>query len=277
MTDERHTNLGEQERRIRESIRSSRDVRADTAFRARLKREFIGGTISEPAVRQEESRARGLPRWWWIPIPVAAVVLLLALLLPRPTPTPTWSVQAVHGEGRVEIDGQILAADEPALVARALGAGGRVRTLEEVSLDLRLDDRLLLALDEGTDVTLPGLRERGAPGPMISEVHHGELRIKTGPGFPGTELHILTTEGRTEIVGTIISVYKADDYTCVCVLEGTARIGVDEARLEDVPAGMLKVMFGNGRPSIVAEISSKHEADLLEFGQRYRDVFPPRE
>jgi len=275
MTDERHTSLGEQERRIRESIRSTGDVRSDTAFRERLKREFTGGTIAEPAVPQEESRARGLPRWWWIPIPVAAAVLLFALFLPRPAPT--WAVQAMHGEGQIEIDGQILAADESALVARALGSGGRVRTLEEVSLDLRLDDRLLLALDEGADVTLPVLAEPGAPGPLISEVHHGELRIKTGPGFPGTELHILTTEGRTEIVGTIISVYKADDYTCVCVLEGTARIGVDEARLEDVQAGMLKVMFGNGRPSIVAEISSKHEADLLEFGERYRDVFPPRE
>jgi ferric-dicitrate binding protein FerR (iron transport regulator) len=142
------------------------------------------------------------------------------------------------------------------------------------SLDLLLDDRLLLALDEGADVTVPVPPEHGAGIPLVSEVHHGELRIKTGPGFPGTELHILTSEGRTEIVGTVVSVYKGEDFTCVCVLEGTASIGADEARLEKIPQGMRKVMFGDGRPPLVTEIEPQHEAGLLEFEDRYRDFFP---
>jgi hypothetical protein len=271
MTDERQTNGAEQERRIKEAIRSTGDVRADTAFRERLKREFINGTIPEPALPQEEPRAHRLHLWWWVLVPAAAVVLLFALLLPRPTPSPAWAVQAVHGEGKVEIDGQILALDEPVPVARALGSGGQVRLVDEVSLDLLLDDRLLLQLDEGADVTLPVPPERGTRDTLISEVHHGELRIKTGPGFHGTELHILTTEGRTEIAGTIVSVYKGDGFTCVCVLEGTARIGADEARLEEIPQGMRKVMFSDGRPPMVTEIQPQHEAGLLEFEKRYQD------
>lgn len=271
MTDRPHAKLAERERRIGEALRSADDVHADAAFRERLKREFVSGTIAERAPARGKPRSRRSPRGWWVLVPAAAGVLLFALLLPRPAPT--WLVQDVHGQGRVEIDGRTLAADEPSLVARALGSGGRVRIPEGVSLDVRLGDRLILALDEGADMTVPGLPERGRRGLLIGKLHDGELRIKTGPGFPGTELRVLTAEGTTEIVGTVVSVYKGDGYTCVCVLEGTARVGADEARLEEVPQGMLKVMFGHGRPPIVAEISAQHEADLREFNERYHDLF----
>jgi ferric-dicitrate binding protein FerR (iron transport regulator) len=276
MMDGRHSNLAEQERWIREAIRSTGDVRADTVFRERLKREFIDGTISAPAVPQEEPRARSMPRWGWILVPAAAAaVLLFALFLPGPTPT--WVVQAVHGEGQIEIDGQTLATGDPDPMARALGSGGRVRVPGGVSLALRLDDLLLLELVEGTDATMPAPPGQGTSRPLIAEVRAGDMKIMTGPGFPGTELLILTTEGRTEIVGSIVSVYKGDGYTCVCVLEGTAQVGTDEARLEEIPRGMLKIMFGDGSPSIVADIASQHEAELEEFDERYRDAFQPRE
>jgi len=274
MRDERHNSNTEPEPRIREAIRSSGEVRADAAFRQRLKRKFSSGTISEPAGPQDETRARSFPRWAWVLLPAAALILLFAYFLPR-TPAPAWSIQAVHGEGRVEIDGQALATDEPDLVARLLGSGGRVRLPDEVALDLRLDDRLILALDKGSDVTLPAPAEPGSGGPLISEVHDGELRIMTGPVFPGTGMHILTTEGRTEITGTIISVYKGDGYTCVCVLEGTALIGADELQLQQVEAGKLLVMFDDGSDPILADISSDHETDLLEFEERYKAVFAP--
>ena len=277
MTDERHTNGAEQERRIQAAIRAAGDVRADAAFRERLKRDFMEGTILEPAAPQEEPRPRRSYRWWWVLVPAAAVVLLFAIFLPGPTPTPAWVVQAVSGEGQVEIDGQILALDQQDLLAEAVRTGGQVRLIEDVALDLRLDDLLLLQLDEGAHVTLPAPPERAVRGPLISEVHHGELRIKTGPGLDGTEVHILTTEGRTEIVGTIVSVYKGEGFTCVCVLEGTARIGADEARLEEIPKGMRKVMFGDGRPPMVTEIQPQHEAGLLEFEERYREFFSMRD
>ena len=111
-------------------------------------------------------------------------------------------------------------------------------------------------------------------GALIAEVHHGELRIKTGPGFRGAELQILTTEGRIEITGTVVSVYKGEGFTCVCVLEGTAKIGMDKADLEEIPAGMRKVMFADGRPPMVTEIQPQHEAGLMEFEERYRNFFP---
>ena len=275
MTDELRSKVAEKERRIREAIRSTGDVRADTAFRARLKREFIDGTISAPAVPRDEPRARTMPRWWWILVPAAAAVLLFVLFLPGPAPT--WVVQRVHGEGQVEIEGATLATGEPDLVARALRSGGRVRVPDGVSLDLRLDDLMLLALVAGTDATVPAPPGPDAEGPLIAEVHAGDFMVKTGPGFPGTELHILTTEGRTEIVGSVVAVYQGDGYTCVCVLKGTARVGADEEHLEEITQGMLKIMFGDGSPAIVADIASNHKADLKEFDERNRNVFPPSE
>jgi hypothetical protein len=271
--DERHSNVAEQERRIREAIRATGDVSAHTAFRARLKREFIDGTISAPAVSQHEPRARA--RWWWILVPAAAAVLLFVLFMPGPAST--WVMQGVEGEGQIEIEGQTLTTGAPDLIGRALGSGGRVRVPEGVSLDLRLNDRLLLALVAGTDATVPAPLEPNAESPLIAEVHAGDLMIKTGPGFPGTELHIITTDGRTEIVGSVVAVYKGDGYTCVCVLEGTARVGAHEEHLEEITQGRLKIMFGDGSPPIVSDIASNHGADLEKFDERYRDVFPPHE
>jgi hypothetical protein len=270
MRDDRSSNLAERERRIQDAMRSSDDVRADPAFRDRLKRGFVEGTISEPAAPVED-RVQRRSRWWWVLAPAAAAALLFALLVPRAEPE--WIVETSAGAGRIEIDGRSVPLSDEALLARAVKPGGRVRLPDDASIDVRLGDVLILALDKGSDVTLPALPDRDSRGPLISEVHDGELRIKTGPGFEGTELHILTAESRTEIVGTVISVYKGDGYTCVCVLQGTARIGADEALLEEIPSGMLKVMFDDGSPPIVAEIAAQHEADLLEFDARYENVF----
>jgi ferric-dicitrate binding protein FerR (iron transport regulator) len=274
MSDERHNPNTEQERRVREAIRSSGELRADAAFRERLKREFSSGTIVEPAAPREDSRTRSFPRWAWVLVPVAAVLLLFAYFLPR-TPAPAWSIQAVYGEGSIEIDGQSVATGESERLATALLAGGHVRLPDEVGLDLRLDDRMILALDAGSDATLPAPAELDAHGVLIAEVHDGEAHIMTGPGFPGIEMHFLTAESRTQITGTIVSVYKDYGYTCVCVLEGTALVGPDETRLEEVGAGRLMIMFDDGSDPMVTDISSDHEADLLEFEERYKGIFEP--
>jgi ferric-dicitrate binding protein FerR (iron transport regulator) len=269
MTDERHDELAGGERRIRDAIRSSGEVRADPAFRERLKRQFSDGTISQAAGRREPAAPRGLPRWGWLFVPAAAVVVLLVVLL-LPDPAPYWTV---YGHGQVEIDGEVYSLDRPQLITRALEDGGEIHVLEASSLDLRLDDRLILALVEGTEATVPAPLSRGSESPLAYEVRHGELRIKTGPEFPGAELRVFTPESLTEIVGTIVSVYKGDGYTCVCVLEGTAMIGIDEADLEAIPEGMLKFMFDDGSEPMIMEISPDHRAGLLEFNEQYAEIF----
>ena len=94
-----------------------------------------------------------------------------------------------------------------------------------------------------------------------------------GPGFPGHQLRVQTSEGYIEVTGTAVSVYKSKDFTCVCVLEGKARIGKDEARMENVAGGLSKVMFSGDRPSVVHAIEPQHKEELLEFLDRNKGVF----
>ena len=77
-------------------------------------------------------------------------------------------------------------------------------------------------------------------------MREGDLSIKTGPRFPGHEMHILSPAGRTEIVGTLSE-------------------------------GHLKVMFDDGSDPIVEEIASSHEKALNEFVENYLDLFSPGE
>jgi hypothetical protein len=242
---------------------------SDVAFRERLKRQFSDGTIAESGATPEREEARLLSRWTWLLAPVAAAAILLVVMM-LPSTAPMWTV---YGQGQVEIGGQVLSLDDPQAIARALESGGEVLVLEGSSLDLRLDDRLVLALVEGTEATVPAPPGRGSEVPLVYEVRDGELRIMTGPGFPGAALHVLTAESRTEIVGTVVSVYKGGGYTCVCVLEGAALIGIDETSLEEIPEGMLKFMFDDGSEPFVMEISPDHREGLVEFSERYRDIW----
>ncbi len=50
-------------------------------------------------------------------------------------------------------------------------------------------------------------------------------------------------------------------------------IGVDQSSLEEIPEGMLKIMFDNESEPIVTEISSEHREGLLEFSEQHRDAF----
>jgi ferric-dicitrate binding protein FerR (iron transport regulator) len=241
MSDERHNGIGPEEERVRDTLRSVDDVRARAAFRERLKREFVEGTIGE-----REPARFGLPRWSWLLLPAAAMLVIAFLMVPQ------------GPEGWVAVD------------ADASFESGQTLQVEPGSrMAVRLDRTLLLELDEGADVTLPA--DEGDP--LVAEVRAGELRIKTGPDFPGREFHILTPESRTEIVGTMVSVFKGDGLTCVCVLEGTAQIGAGEGDLEPIPAGKRKVMFADGRPSMITDIMAEHAEGLEAFIERHRHAF----
>jgi ferric-dicitrate binding protein FerR (iron transport regulator) len=122
-------------------------------------------------------------------------------------------------------------------------------------------------------VIIPDRARRWFRKPLESVLYEGEIRLQTGPGFAGHQLRVRTAEGYIEVAGTAVSVYKGKDFTCVCVLEGTARMGQDEARMEDVAAGLRKVMFRGDRPSVVSAIEPHHKEELLKFLNRHKGVF----
>jgi ferric-dicitrate binding protein FerR (iron transport regulator) len=259
--------------RVQQAIRDLGPVQAEPAFRSRLRHQFTTGAIAE-----RTAGGRGLPGrlrgWILVPTAAAAAATIWLLLF---TARPTWELRSVTGTGTITVsiqgDGErkVMARDTAHLAA-LIRPGAHIRLPEHNTLDLIAGDVLLFQLADQAALTVPGDHRKGEA--MVSRLEAGELRIKTGPGFRGQRLSVLTAEGRTELSGTVVSVFKGKDFTCVCVLEGTARIGKSEATLEDVPPGKRKVMFADERPSMVVAVEPHHVEGLTEFLEATRGVFP---
>jgi ferric-dicitrate binding protein FerR (iron transport regulator) len=119
----------------------------------------------------------------------------------------------------------------------------------------------------GTRVTLPGVPGRWWRRTVVGSVLVGEFRFKSEPGFSGSQLTLHTPEGLVEITGTLLSIQCDDSGTCVCVLEGHVRVGVDRDDLELIEPGSRKVMLRNGEVKIVP-VKPMHRDGVLEFADR---------
>lgn len=252
-----------QERRVREAVRQMPHEMPDTEFLARLKSDFVEGRLAQ------RERFRRPPRllWAWIAVPAAAAVVALLLARHLFVGPADWVVLDTSGTGTADWAGRghELAALSPG--ARLDAVAGPVR-IEDGWLEIARPGALGVRLNPGTDADLAA-----ADGPSLAwTLHRGELQVLTGPGFAGRKMSIRTPEGRVEVVGTAFAVFRDEGVTCVCVAEGVARIGVDEADLEEVRPGLRKVMFGDGREPEILDIAPEHRAGLEEFLGRVRGV-----
>jgi hypothetical protein len=272
MNERNDMNLTPEEQRLQAAVRGLAEVRADQAFRDDLRERFITGDIDGGRAPENVvplDRGGNRRRLWAAAIPVLAAILAFVFLTAG---EPAWELKSVTGTGTLRIDGQTAAADDFDRIAELVGPGARIEIPGTAELELILGKVMVFGIIRDSDVTLPA-EAPGDPTPFTTTVAHGELLVKTGPAFGGERLLILTSEGRIELTGTTVAVNKGDGFTCVCVLEGTARIGKDTADLEEVSAGYRKVMFADGSPSIIVDIEPGHEKDLNDFEARNRDAF----
>lgn len=270
MTDE-PMNLTPEQERARDAVRSLGMVPADTAFRERLKQEFVSGDIARQQVLQLDTRP-GLVGWLKrIFLPLAAVAAAVALFIIL-TPGPSWQFRGITGQGLVAVNGVEVDATDVETLARLIKPGARIRVPEGVTLDLIAGDILLLEVNGG-EATVPQNPGRGAGKVLLSEVSIGELRFKTGPGFTGRRFSVRTPDGLVEVTGTVVSVVRMPDLTCVCVYEGQANIGRDAEHMDLIPAGQRKVMFSDGRPPMISPSMPEHIQGLEGFLERNLDAF----
>jgi ferric-dicitrate binding protein FerR (iron transport regulator) len=275
MNESNDMNLTPEDLRLQEAIRGLGEVRAEDSFHERLRREFIAGDIA--TVPGDASRDNIVPldrgtnrRGLWVAaIPVLAAILAFVFLT---SGDPAWTLKSVTGTGTIQVDGQSVEATDAEGLADLVQPGARFVVPATAELELILGEVMVFGIIRDSDVTIPGGPEADFHS-HTATVAHGELLVKTGPAFSGEQLLILTSEGRIELTGTTIAVNKGDGFTCVCVLEGTARIGKDIADLEEVVAGYRKVMFADGSPSIIVDIEPGHEKDLTDFEARNKKAF----
>jgi len=260
---------GPAERRARLAVSGLSRPAADPAFRARLKEEFVSGAIERPIPSRTSPRWRVATRAWTFAAAAAALLFLL-LQLNR---GPALHVAAVYGDGVVETAGQPILVTDEAVLRDALRPGRELELSGDAGIDIVYGRSMLFQIDPGSVFTPPRSPGRWIGRSVRADLEFGEIRVMTGADFPGTELAVHTPEGITLLTGTIVSIFRDSSVTCVCVFEGTARIGVDESDLEPIPHGKRKVMFRDGSPPMITDIAPPHEAHLREFEERYKDLF----
>ncbi len=276
MTDREPMQLTPEEERLRQEIRAFAEISADPDFKSRLEQAFVSGAFADPTAqakqweREQAPRPAGGPRWRWALVPALGILIGVLVVLSQ---GPPWSLRTVTGAGEILVNGRAVSALERDELARTIGPEAHLQVPEGVEIQIVCRGVLLVEIMPGTEMTVPHAPRRWFKGTLRSWVHKGEILVKSGPNFPGQELLIQTAEGKIFLSGTTISVYKGDDFTCVCVLTGEARIGRDEENLDLIPGGMRKVMFGDGRPPLITEIASEHEQGLLQFEKMSKEVF----
>ncbi len=273
MSEGRNEELSPELRHVQEAVQQLPGPRSDPAFRAALRRRFIQGTFApEQVSRQVERRPAPWIRWWrWALVPAAAAAALLLLFLANRGPS--WSIHQAYGTGVASVDGETVPVTSEDRLGDVIRSGSTVVLGPDAGLELRCGDLAVIEVTPGSHVTLPSRPGRWLGRTMAGRVGLGEMRVMTGPGFSGRAFHIFTPEGRINLTGTVVSAYRNEELTCVCILEGEAMVGRDEEHLDPIHQGMRKVMFSDSRPSMVAEIVAGHRDGLVAFRERHRETF----
>lgn len=261
-------------KRIQEAVRGLPEPRPNEEYRASVREAFLNGTIDSgrpvAAARPPVHR----PHWtrWisWALVPAAAAAVFLLVFFSQ---GPTWTVHRVQGQGEIVVNGEPVPLDGSDGLAGVVGPGRQLQLGPDADLEIRCGDLALIEVTPASRVTVPNRPGRWIGRTMRGDVASGEIRVMSGPAFAGHNLHLFTPEGRIDLTGTIVSIFRNEELTCVCVLEGEAMIGEDAEHLDAVPEGMRKVMFSDGSPSLISEFAPEHVEGLREFRERNRTAF----
>jgi hypothetical protein len=203
-------------------------------------------------------------RWWFL-VPLAAATAALVLMVLNPGPQ--LRVLETAGDGYVRIGGTPVQLSDRARIDDDLAPGTEISLPKNATLDLIADGVVMYEVAGGTRMTVPETPGRWFGREVAFSIEAGEVRMKTGPGYPGATVRVNTPDGLVVVTGTLLSIQCDDLGTCVCVLEGTAQVGLDDADLEPVPPGQRKIMMKDGTVDIIP-VKAMHRDGVLDFDAR---------
>jgi ferric-dicitrate binding protein FerR (iron transport regulator) len=265
MTDRSKQHFDEND--IPRLVRELPTVEADGDFRERLRSAFAEGRMETSRPEDRESSEEKPRFFWWrwmVPATAAAVLLVTIMTLNR---APDLRVSQVTGQGEAQVDGRSIALEDIDALTAAIRAGSEIETPPGALIDLLAEDVVLFEITGGTRMSIPAMPGRWFGREVSCSLFVGELRIKTGKRFPGSEFLVYTPEGIVEIAGTLLSVQRDEGGTCVCVLEGIAHVGVDPDDMQPVKPGYRKVMMRDGTVEIIP-VKPMHRDGVLDFDKR---------
>jgi ferric-dicitrate binding protein FerR (iron transport regulator) len=210
---------------------------ARSEFRSSLRERFLAGSASAPAVdvlpeERSPTRQAGTGRSWkpWVALAAAAGILAL-LYLSKPAPR-HWQVLPGSSATVVRVNGEALPAAETGQIATALNDARSV-SAEGGSLRLSFRDQYAIELPEGARVEFASFGNTGSVDAYSLGSTGSALRIVTGPGFHGHELHVRSGVTSLLVTGTAFAVDNFPEGVCVCGLEG--RIAIQRKGAADLP------------------------------------------
>jgi hypothetical protein len=153
----------------------------------------------------------------WIALAAAAAVVAV-LYLAKPAPR-HWQVLPGSSATLVRVDGVALPAAEVERIVLALNDARSVHA-EGGNLRLSFRDQYALEIPDGARVEFASLGNTGAFDPYTLAAQGTALRVVTGPGFHGHELHVRSADANLRITGTAFAIDNLAEGVCVCGLEG---------------------------------------------------------
>ena len=269
MTDDRSKNNVDEES-VSKWVGELPGAEARGEFRDSLRSAFVSGEIDTASHEADAAPRAPLPkakpswlRWLAPDVATAVVAVFLVVNVDR---APELQIVAVAGTGIATVDSQEVDLSDRAALAGVVRSGAEIELPEGATLDVTLGGAVY-EVTAGTHLTLPNGPGRWFENAVSCSLYVGELRLKTGTRFAGSELRVFTPEGMVVVTGTLLSVQCDDGGTCVCVLEGVARVGVDEEDLEAVEPGFRKVMLRDGTIKIIP-VKPMHRDGVLDFDSR---------
>ena len=277
--------LSEEEERARRALLEASPPRADVAFRERIRDEFVTGAIEVSGTREARGRARrktipirGLQPRKRAPVWIAASVALaaaLTIVVGTLNQGQKWLVTGVRGEGTVAVDGDYVALSDRTSLNRLLVPGAEVKIPDGVEIDLLSGGVMALQLTRRTNMTIPPPPARWINRRIEMHVRYGDIRVTTGPKFHGTHLEVVTPDAAVDVTGTTLAVIVQTNGTCVCVLEGTAKVGrvvagVGPTDMQPVSEGRLRFVWKGDRAPSTDHMREMERIKLAEFRDAQR-------
>jgi len=253
------------ERRVQEAVRNLPRPAAAPAFRARLKHDFASGRIGAPRTIELQGPRVSL-RW----LALAPALLVLAIAFVLANRAPAWRVASTSGEGFVVVGSRAVPSGHLAEMNQRLVPG---TTIEPGGTVVHLESRgnLMLEVLPGSRLTLPNVPGRWFARQVHGRLERGEVRITTFERFHGAKLAIGTPEVNVMVTGTTLAVIRAPNGTCVCVLEGTVRVGEPGGAMETVSSGRRKMVHNDGSPIEHDAMLPQERTELARFRDAARE------
>ena len=256
MSEHEQDRLDREQRAAQDAVRSLGVPAADPAFRARLREQFVAGTVPERETPPARRRSPRVPFFFGLGTLAAAAVLAFAVVGLNRLPGP--ELIAVEGTGGLVIDGRSVDAGDTDRIVELLRPGVRLEVREETSVDLHYPGSMVWRVAAGSELVLPGRPGRWFGREVAAELAAGEVSVRTGPDLAGGRLDVATPTGTAAISGTLVNVFHNDELSCFCLFEGTARVLADGRDLGPIPPMKRWVVFADGREPALLDIAPPH-------------------